>query len=300
MAKGNLFLGYGRGAIGDIVLSRINGQQTARARNRRPNNPRTEAQQMQRAKFAAAGLMYRQLTNNLLKLAFETKLPGESDYNAFMRANVRLVPPILREWSTNLRYYMPAPLVLSEGSLPSLEVLNNGIAADIVFSDGPWGSEATTWGVVSQQLVSQYGLRNGDYLTFVWMYRDSQEDGVPTEADLITGFDQYRVDTDSTTEIPVRPSSRTLFGLQVVNASMVSYVPEGTDYSTPQKYCSQTAVIVSRNTSSGLLTSHTEMVLGGPAADAYYTMMNNARYKEDVLTSWDAAPLQILQGSAAK
>ena len=49
MAKGNLFLGMGRGSVGDVTFYRADGQQLSRARNRKPRNPKTNAQLIQRA-----------------------------------------------------------------------------------------------------------------------------------------------------------------------------------------------------------------------------------------------------------
>jgi hypothetical protein len=48
MAKDNLFLGTARGSVGDIVFSRLDGQQVARVRNRAPRNPQSPAQMVQR------------------------------------------------------------------------------------------------------------------------------------------------------------------------------------------------------------------------------------------------------------
>lgn len=61
MAKGNLFLGMGRGSVGDVVFYRANGQQLSRARNRNPKNPKTQAQVIQRAILATATQSYSRL-----------------------------------------------------------------------------------------------------------------------------------------------------------------------------------------------------------------------------------------------
>ena len=57
MATGNLLLGYGRRSIGDITLYRSGGQQRSRARNRKPANPRSEKQSIQRMVLATAAKM---------------------------------------------------------------------------------------------------------------------------------------------------------------------------------------------------------------------------------------------------
>ena len=48
MSKGNLFLGFGRGKVGDVVFYRSNGEQITRSLNRNPKNPRSESQLLQR------------------------------------------------------------------------------------------------------------------------------------------------------------------------------------------------------------------------------------------------------------
>ena len=58
MAKGNLFQGMGRGKVGDVVFSRLNGEQISRVRNRHPKNPRSNSQLFQRAIMATVMQAY--------------------------------------------------------------------------------------------------------------------------------------------------------------------------------------------------------------------------------------------------
>lgn len=58
MAKGNMFLGMSRGSVGDVTFYRNRGNQVARARNRKPANPRSEAQVIQRMLLATASKAY--------------------------------------------------------------------------------------------------------------------------------------------------------------------------------------------------------------------------------------------------
>ena len=57
MSKGNLFLGFGRGSVGDTVLYRAYGEQLARARNRNPKNPKSAKQAVQRMILATSSKM---------------------------------------------------------------------------------------------------------------------------------------------------------------------------------------------------------------------------------------------------
>jgi hypothetical protein len=54
MAKNNMFLGYARNALGDIVFTRIKTTEIQKARNRKPANPRSEGQVNTRERMIAA------------------------------------------------------------------------------------------------------------------------------------------------------------------------------------------------------------------------------------------------------
>lgn len=88
MSKGNLFLGKARGKVGSVVFSTLKGQQIARSYNANPNNPRSINQMAQRVLMGAPVLFYRHATSNRLKFAFENKAQNQSDYNAFVAANI--------------------------------------------------------------------------------------------------------------------------------------------------------------------------------------------------------------------
>ena len=53
-----MFLGMSRGSVGDVTFYRNRGNQVARARNRQPANPKTEAQVIQRMILATASKAY--------------------------------------------------------------------------------------------------------------------------------------------------------------------------------------------------------------------------------------------------
>jgi hypothetical protein len=88
MAKGNMFLGMARGAVGDVVFSRLDGQQVTRARNRNPRNPKTNAQLMQRA-ISATILRAYQSGKSIFDHSFEGKSAGAPNQREFMSLNMR-------------------------------------------------------------------------------------------------------------------------------------------------------------------------------------------------------------------
>lgn len=87
MAKGNPFLGYARGALGDIVLYRSGGEQVSRARNRHPHNPRSNGQLYQRAIMATVMAFY-SFGREIFDHSFEG-LDVSASQSRFMRLNLR-------------------------------------------------------------------------------------------------------------------------------------------------------------------------------------------------------------------
>lgn len=87
MAKDNLFLGFGRGKVGDVVFYRRDGQQIARARNRAPRNPNTFKQQLQRAVSANVQRLY-SAGMQVFNHSFEGYKVGEGNQRVFVKQNM--------------------------------------------------------------------------------------------------------------------------------------------------------------------------------------------------------------------
>lgn len=117
MAKGNMLLGYARGAVGNLVFSRVKGNEVTKARNRQPANPKTSKQVYQRAKFLNAVNFYKRGVQNLFKFAYEDKTQQESDFNAFMRHNVSRAIPVGKGSATEPLYPAVSNWITSVGSL---------------------------------------------------------------------------------------------------------------------------------------------------------------------------------------
>lgn len=168
MAKGNMFVGTAKGKVGNLVLSKFHGEQITKAYQPTVANPKTFAQMYQRARFANAVKFYQRATTNFFKFAFEDKKNTESDFNAFMRHNVKNSLVVNR--SNYLEPGYPAlgnNWRLSDGSLT--------IPIDVSFpEDGgvqinlgsEVGGDGTTIGDVSTALVKS-GAQVGDIFTFI-------------------------------------------------------------------------------------------------------------------------------------
>lgn len=90
MAKGNLFLGMGRGKVGDVVFYRMNGQQMARVRNRTPKNPRSNEQLYQRAIISTVMKAY-SAGKEIFDHSFQGYTVGEGCMRRFNSVNARIL-----------------------------------------------------------------------------------------------------------------------------------------------------------------------------------------------------------------
>lgn len=129
MAKGNLFLGMGRGSVGDVTFYRADGQQLSRARNRKPRNPKSNAQMIQRAISATIVQAYK-AGSIIFDHSFEGKSVPAGSQRAFLSTNMRkLREQVLSEMNLQLGqqlssvvspravYPVPNAYRISEGSL---------------------------------------------------------------------------------------------------------------------------------------------------------------------------------------
>lgn len=90
MAKGNLFQGMGRGKVGDVVFSRLNGEQISRVRNRHPKNPRSNSQLYQRAIMATVMQAY-SAGKAIFDHSFEGYAVGTQNQRRFLSLNAKML-----------------------------------------------------------------------------------------------------------------------------------------------------------------------------------------------------------------
>lgn len=96
--KGNLFLGFGRKSVGDVVFYKRKGstEQMARARNRKPNNPKTDKQLYQRAIMATVLQAY-SAGKAIFDHSFEGKSVPDGSMNRFMSLNLHRLRSAIAE-----------------------------------------------------------------------------------------------------------------------------------------------------------------------------------------------------------
>lgn len=190
MAKDNIFLGFGRGKIGDIVMYRANGTQVTRARNRSPKNPQTPLQLLQRVILktsAGAYSMLQEITNH----SFQGLAEGTPSQSRFTELNVKYFRTLLKEEiesgvaeeilaSNKTNFASKAtslpemnPYVVSEGSMGSQSVQFVGGLFSLMFVVPQAGATAAT--LTYQQVVDGLGLTRGDQITFLCLSTDDSE-----------------------------------------------------------------------------------------------------------------------------
>lgn len=309
MAKGNMLLGYSRGSVGDVTFYRSGGSQRSRARNRNPNNPKTEKQQTQRSRFANAVKFYKQVTTNFFRFAYEDKKVNESDYNAFMRHNTLRSGFIGAQASKIANFPALGFWEVTSGSLPTIVRKNPPTSATtemISFYHGSTASgddwdEASTIGDVSSLLINQSSnrYRVGDILT-VLVYVVKPSSGLPAiEGDFVaeSNFMQIVLDpNDTTSRADFKCTCNGIdFHVDWGEDTLTLSVSSGkiADYGAAFV---QAAAIHSRNTADGLLVSTQEMESNNNDAIVTAALATSGTYYNSVIADWDASANAILQG----
>lgn len=88
MAKGNMLQGMARGKVGDVVFSRLDGEQISRVRNRHPHNPRTNSQLYQRAIMATVMQAY-SAGKEIFDHSFQGYAVGAANQRRFLSLNAK-------------------------------------------------------------------------------------------------------------------------------------------------------------------------------------------------------------------
>lgn len=363
MAKGNMLLGYARGAVGNLVFSRVKGNEVTKARNRQPANPKTSKQVYQRAKFLNAVNFYKRGVQNLFKFAYEDKIQQESDFNAFMRHNVSRAIPVGKGVSTEPLYPAISNWITSVGSLngPQAVIGYTGQAGDENMSVGrvyaageynvsPGSSQdypitdsviaqvlvklpqsAATFGAFCSSLKEMYpDLQEGDIVTITMIHQFIQGIGAPRllyptayDTEGLIGapawrFAQFAIDSTSTKAIAsafgdeVYLSEGLSFDSTIMaeESALCLYIDRtwqdvwneldgGTfdaDLFGNMSSCVAGVMTFSRPTANGLRVSTQEL----STSEGYQKLIELSQataFTEQVLRSWDAADMAILEGS---
>lgn len=167
MAKGNWLLGGVSGKVGDLVLSKMNGKQVTRARNRSPKNPKTSAQALQRMKFGALAAFYSAFEKDVLDHSWQGVKYGGPSHNFFYK-NALVSSVKIPAVAKDSHAFVPSNYPMSRGSLQAVQIsfqTDNELYTDIAFDWSANGS--TSLGDFITAFVGKNPYYSGKQLTFV-------------------------------------------------------------------------------------------------------------------------------------
>lgn len=183
MAKGNLFLGMGRGSVGDVTFYRSEGEQISRARNRHPSNPRTARQAITRAVNSSVSRIY-SAGQVLFNHSFQGVKPGKATQRKFMEINNRLLRQMvlsdLANGTSKARLGVPGVsvavpcdgIMISDGNYPVVFFV-------WVAERKIWTMPGPTEGLKRSEYASENGLVPGDIFTFGALSLDNSGSATP-------------------------------------------------------------------------------------------------------------------------
>ena len=91
MAKGNLFQGMGRGKVGDVVFSRLNGEQISRVRNRHPKKSPVVIHSCTSAQLWPLSCKRILLVKAIFDHSFEGYAVGAQNQRRFLSLNAKML-----------------------------------------------------------------------------------------------------------------------------------------------------------------------------------------------------------------
>lgn len=171
MAKGNMFLGQAKGKVGSIVFSRAFGKQISRTKPSSVKNPKTRAQNAQRAILAtvakAASIMTPIVDHSFAGVAY-----GAESVRHFRKINLNQLRALYIDGDPtgyNLTpkggAVVPNSYIVSQGNLPAFQMAYEGDEFGFKMTDNsvPSGADVS----VSTFLQGFPYLQGGDQLTLV-------------------------------------------------------------------------------------------------------------------------------------
>lgn len=178
MTKGNWLMSQARGSVGDITFYRMDGQQIARSRNRKPKNPRTNAQLYQRAIIATTMRAY-SAGKEIFDHSFEGLSVGMKNMREFLRLNADALRNAVKydlgvQPTNHINAVVNAPK--TNTPVPNKYIISKGSLQNNLFvfkepTENGGICKISTPPVVGNETVAQYferlGVQVGDIFTFV-------------------------------------------------------------------------------------------------------------------------------------
>lgn len=296
-------MGTINGRIGDNVLYVSKGEQNIIKYQKNISNPRSNGQMYQRARFSNAGRFFTRGRKAFFKFAFEGKKSSQSDFNAFMKANINRSVLISKSALQIDGYPAIGSFVMCQGSLASVtnRVVNDYWQAHFGIPAQP--TNPTTIGQLSQLLINTGSYLQGDILTFVYIITSGSGyvPSVKPSGNYYTNWEvkQFRVNVADSTPLEdyeMRATTRNWNGANLLTLTDLS------DSQILATSMSGFCCVHSRNTSSGLKVSTQTLALAEGIQEAYDYCMTD-EYIQQVIEDWKetdevrVAPSAMLKGA---
>lgn len=315
MAKGNMLLGFARGKVGDLVFTRLDGEQVTRPRNRHPANPRTNKQLIQRAIMATVMAAY-SAGREIFDHSFQGYSVGAGNQRRFLSLNANMLRTQLAvdfENATPEEALAKVTAPKIQTAIPNQYVISEGSLAQSLFTFDSEGG-FYSWNLpvpVADEKVNAYaervGLVTGDIYTFVFIDTSKAADDVLFKALGIASVDYdivYRgsfgwvrliaknvtaVEDAITNATPLT----TLFDveqggvadLSLASTVTTSFAMDTLDSARPGAEDNGYSVGLIRSRRDADLRSNSVMYVGNP--DEF------GLYWNDILTAWKAGTVEI-------
>lgn len=247
------------------------GVALAREKAAQVTNPKTAAQMVQRVRLANLVNFYRQNKEWMKKYSFEKLRPYLSIYNELVSANMKNSVPLTKS-DAAAGVVLPAQLIVTKGSLPSIGALQVSDTELVAVSHIALGDIAETIGAVSQALINYNDdWKAGDQLSAIVIgYRA----GMPC----VVKATEMILDTESTDALPG--------SIGVVNQKLVVDL-DGAEVTADSGFAA--ALVQSRRVDGKILVSSETLSLSPKAMellgnatseDAYNAAMDSYKQSE--------------------
>ena len=155
------------GSAGSLTFKQVNGQTVVSEKATVVKNSRTPAQQRQRTKWANVVQMYKGICP-LINYGYESKPAGCSDYNMFMKANMKITDIYLTRQEVAGGGCIAAPYQITQGTLPSIVTVGEGdnVRTDISLGDLTIDAETTVKDFAQAVVNNNADYDYGDQISF--------------------------------------------------------------------------------------------------------------------------------------
>ena len=155
------------GSAGSLTFKQYAGQTVVSEKISVVKRSNTPMQMRQRTKWGNVIQMYKGICP-LINYGFESKPVGKSDYNMFMKANMKLTDIYLTRQEVAGGGCIAAPYQLTQGTLPSIVVTGEGDAArtDISLGDLTIDAETTVKDFAQAVVNNNADYDYGDQISF--------------------------------------------------------------------------------------------------------------------------------------